>query len=604
MSRDEETPEPTAEGDPSAPTRPTDPSGPEPAGDATAPEPPERVAEAAEPGPVGKVPAPGAAGEAAEPGALGEAAEPVPGFAVVISGDGSAVIDGEPVPSPDGLTVDAAILDVLHGYARDRGATVTATVSDPSAGYVAFVEVAPDGSSTLVDQREQPQPSRTAEAPPAPARAPMPGAEGSPEPVENENPAAAHAGTGPAGNGPTERFAEGAAPDERLNEDVDDLDFDRAEEGLDDEDDLAAADDDHDHGDDDDDDFDVEAYTLARQRRRESMPLPPPPSPSGGSDLGGGGEPGARPVPQPAPQLVRRSGTRQSDDEYVGPGLLHRPLVVGPVALVAAALVIVPLVILGSGGSDDGGHQKQTARSSDETNGRPQAEKSGPISTSSASMSPPPRSSASPSAGPKESKGAKESKGPKGAKDPRSGGGVTVTVTARPPQATVTAKPAQDTAATAVNRLARNDPSGRHICYRAYVSGQGWQKPVCDGTMAGTSGRNRPIKALNIAVSGGGGSAANAFVDDPGSSNGQGKWEPQWTAVIADGRNNYIGSTKKNAPAMSGFAINIGSGRICQTAKVHGSDWGGQGCADARPGYIFGGALENARWLEAVKFTV
>jgi hypothetical protein len=543
MSRDEETPEATTEGDPAAPGKPTDPSRPEHAG---------------------------------------EASEPVPRFAVVISGDGSAAIDGEPVPSADGLTVDAAILDVLHGYARDRGTTVTATVSDPSAGYVAFVEVAPDGSSTLVDQQEQRSPT----------------AEGPPEPAENENTAAADAGTGPAEIGSADEFTEEAAPDDPLDADVDgdDLDADdRYEEALNDEEDEDDFDDDKEDDDaDGEDDFDVEAYALEQQRWRESASPPAPPSP------GGGGDPGARPVPQ----LVRRNGTRQSDDEYVAPGLLHRPLVVGPVALVAAALVIVPLVILGSGGSDDAGRRKQAARSSDEMSRNPQGEQSGPISTTSAGMSPPPSPSASRSAEPKESKGAKESKGPKGAKDPRSGGGVTVTVTARPPQATVTAKPAQDTAATAVNRLARNDPSGRHICYRAYVSGQGWQKPVCDGTMAGTSGRNRPIKALNIAVSGSGGSAANAFVHDPGSSNGQGKWEPQWTAVIADGRNNYIGSTKKNAPVMSGFAINIGSGRICQTAKVHGFDWGGQGCADARPGYIFGGALENARWLEAVKFTV
>ncbi|MFJ6832968.1 hypothetical protein [Streptomyces sp. NPDC091209] len=595
MSRDAETPEPTTGGDPAAPGKPTDLSGPEPVGEASAPV---VLGKTSAPVVLGEASAPVTLGEASAPGLVGEVSESAPRFAVVISGDGSATIDGEPVPSADGVTVDAAILDVLHGYARDRGTTVAATVSDPSAGYVAYVEVAPDGSSTLVDQRERPEPSWTAE--------------GSPEPAENENTAAAHAGTGPAGDGPAggsaEDFAEEATPDEPLDEDVDNnLDADdRTEEDLDAEDELddADAEDGLDDADDDDDDFDVEAYTLARQRWRESASLPPPPSPGGGSDLGEGGDPGVRPVPHLVPQLVRRSGTRQSDDEYVGPGLLHRPLVVGPVALVVAALVIVPLVILGSGGSDDGGRQKQAARSSDETSGRPRAEKSGPISTSSASMSPPPSSSASPSAGPKESKGAKESKGPKGTRDPRSGGGVTVTVTARPPQATVTAKPAQDTAATAVNRLARNDPSGRHICYRAYVSGQGWQKPVCDGTMAGTSGRNRPIKALNIAVSGSGGSAANAFVHDPKSSTGQGRWEPQWTAVIADGRNNYIGSTKASAPAMSGFAINIGSGRICQTAKLHGFDWGGQGCADARPGYIFGGALENDRWLEAVKFTV
>lgn len=170
--------------------------------------------------------------------------------------------------------------------------------------------------------------------------------------------------------------------------------------------------------------------------------------------------------------------------------------------------------------------------------------------------------------------------------------------------ATVTAKPPQDTAATAVRRLAKDDPSGRHICYRAYVTGQGWQKPVCDGTIAGTTGQNSPIKALNIAVSGTGGSAANAFVNNPQSANGQGEWEPQWTAIIADDEDNYIGSTKRDARYMLGFAVNIGSGQICQTVQVHNSGWGQQSCANARPDYVFGGTLDNSLWLEAVKFTV
>ena len=42
---------------------------------------------------------------------------------------------------------------------------MTATISDPSAGYVAFVEVAPDGSSSLLEQ----QGAGTADVPPEPA---------------------------------------------------------------------------------------------------------------------------------------------------------------------------------------------------------------------------------------------------------------------------------------------------------------------------------------------------------------------------------------------------------------------------------------------------
>ena len=165
------------------------------------------------------------------------------------------------------------------------------------------------------------------------------------------------------------------------------------------------------------------------------------------------------------------------------------------------------------------------------------------------------------------------------------------------------AKPALDTAATAVNQLARNDP-GRHICYRAYVASRGWQKPVCDGTVAGTTNQNRSIKALDIAVRGTGGVAANAFVHKPGSTDGKGVWKPHWTANTADGKDIYIGSTKKNAPNMLGFAINIGSGgQICQAAHVGNIGWGQWGCVGPRPDYVFGGTLSNDLWLDAVKFT-
>ncbi|MEU9239285.1 hydrolase [Streptomyces sp. NPDC048385] len=170
--------------------------------------------------------------------------------------------------------------------------------------------------------------------------------------------------------------------------------------------------------------------------------------------------------------------------------------------------------------------------------------------------------------------------------------------------ATVTAKPRQDTAATAVNRLAADDPSGRHICYRAYVQGSGWQKPVCDGTMAGTVGKNLPIKAINIAVYGVQGSAANSFVYDPQSTNGQGRWNPNWTAIIADGKDNYIGSTKASDPYIEGFAVNIGNGQTCNYAKVRDHDWGDQWCKGARPDLDFVGTLDNTLWLEAFKLTV
>ncbi|MFJ5174255.1 hydrogenase expression protein HypA [Streptomyces griseoviridis] len=172
------------------------------------------------------------------------------------------------------------------------------------------------------------------------------------------------------------------------------------------------------------------------------------------------------------------------------------------------------------------------------------------------------------------------------------------------PTATVTARAPLNTAATAVNRLARNDPDGRHICYRAFVSGRGWQTPVCDGTMAGTAGQGKQITALNIAVWKVGGAAANALLHDPGSTSGNAKWQPQWTAITADGKNVYIGSSKKGAPFMTGFAMNVGTGSVCQSVRMQGGDWSAQYCKNARPEYLFGGTTDNARWFEALKLTV
>ncbi len=495
-----------------------------------------------------------------EPEGAGEPSAPAARHAVVISGDGSAAIDGEPVPVAEGESVDAAILDRLQAYARDVNAHVTATISDPSAGYVAFVEVAPDGSSSLLEQQEPHEPHE----PQAQVQDP----ESPHEPVEA-------AGLDIADLDDDDAFGTSEDGDEDGDEGLDAGLYAGLDEGL---------------NENLDEGFDAEAYSR-EQQRRPTGPPPPPPAPS--------------PVVRLGPKVAPGNGRRQSDDEYKSPGLLHKPLVVGPVAIGVAALVIVPLVILGSSAPDKTERQKQTARSSS-ANGTPLARDT----TSAASPPPsalPGGTTASPSAKPKASGSAKAPKkgggagGTGGAGGP---GGITVTVTAKPPRATVTAKPAQDTAATAVKRLHQNDPSGRHICYRAYLSGQGWQKPVCDGTLAGTTSGTHPIQALNIAVYGGDGSAANAFVHDAKSTSGQGKWEPQWTAVIGDGKNNYIGSTKSGAPYMTGFAINIGSGQICRSAKVHGYDWGSSDCTQPRPGYLFGGALENTRWLEAVKLWV
>ncbi|MFJ4534663.1 hypothetical protein ACIP39_01585 [Streptomyces tibetensis] len=491
--------------------------------------------------------------------------EPSPHFTVVIAGDGSAAVDGEPVPVTEGTTVDAAILDLLHGHARDRDTAVTAAISDPGAGYVAHVEVFPDGSSALRQQEEE------AAADPV-------------SPFVHE--AGAPVGTGAAAE------AGGSDP-------------------------VPAGDD---RDDPDPDDFDEAAYALPGP---EGPPATHPGLRPEGAQGDGpqpeetlatrpgsqhDGAPATRPgsPSAPAPLPARRPGSRQSDDEFDGPGLLGRPLVVGPVALGVAALVVVPLVIMGSGGSGDGGNREETAA---RAGGSPSASASPALSPSSLPIPPPPASPSDEDADKGKGKG-KEGSGkkpkPKDTSGANGAGRVTVTVTARPPAATttVTAEPPQDTAASAVKRLAASDPSGRHICYRAYVSGQGWQKPVCDGTMAGTSGRNRPIKALNFAVHGVGGSAANAFRHTAKPVDGRGEWQPSWTAVTGDGRDFTIGSAKRNAPDMLGFALNVGTGEICNTVRLRGHDWGGPVCSKPRPDFTFGGTLDNDVWLEAVKLTV
>ncbi|UIX34071.1 hypothetical protein [Streptomyces sp. GQFP] len=166
-------------------------------------------------------------------------------------------------------------------------------------------------------------------------------------------------------------------------------------------------------------------------------------------------------------------------------------------------------------------------------------------------------------------------------------------------------KPQVKTAATAVQALATRDP-GRHVCYRVYVENLGWQAAVCDGATAGTVGQERPVKALNIAVSGTNGTAATAFVHNPDSTDGKGHYNAPWKGAV-DGIDLYIGSARNSAPDMLGFAISVDNSNsvICQTSHVHNEGWHNMGCDE--PGgenLIFGGTLSNDLWLEAVRFTV
>ncbi|MEN8654032.1 hypothetical protein ABCR94_26365 [Streptomyces sp. 21So2-11] len=158
-------------------------------------------------------------------------------------------------------------------------------------------------------------------------------------------------------------------------------------------------------------------------------------------------------------------------------------------------------------------------------------------------------------------------------------------------------KPATNTAASAVQQLATQSP-GRHICYRAFVANSGWQRAVCDGATAGTEGKGTTIKALDISVAGTNGTSATAYFHEVG-------WKNPWKSVT-NGADLYIGTAKNSAVSLSGFAISVREGNICQNTHVSESGWLGLGCDTPQTSnnYIFGGAVEKKRTLEAVRFTV
>ncbi|NEA68417.1 hypothetical protein [Streptomyces sp. SID12488] len=162
------------------------------------------------------------------------------------------------------------------------------------------------------------------------------------------------------------------------------------------------------------------------------------------------------------------------------------------------------------------------------------------------------------------------------------------------------AGPAVGTAAYAVLQLADRNP-GKHVCYRAYVTGMGWQGTQCDGATAGSEGQNRPIKALNIAVTGTNRVDASPWMQGTG-------WKGQDWKGAAVGVNLTIGTASDSAPNMGGFAISVdgAKGTICQTAHIRNGGWLERACdtPETKNNYIFGGTLSADLWLEAVRFTV
>ncbi|MEW2218986.1 RICIN domain-containing protein [Streptomyces sp. NPDC006990] len=231
-------------------------------------------------------------------------------FDVVITGEGAASIDGEPVPVLGEQPLDTAILDTLHGYAQLRDDPVTAAISNPATGYAVRVEVGPDGSSRLAEQDAADGGAPGGGA--GDAAAAVPAAPPGPAPAPPAEPAAGEAPTAPqpaAGDGASAAGA--SAVDAPVGQ----------------------------------------PRPAARSRTAlPSIPRPSIPRPS---------MPSIRRPSLPALSPGSRKGeggaNRGSDVEFVPTSLLKKPWVVGGVAVAVAALVTTPLALAGasSGGSGD-----------------------------------------------------------------------------------------------------------------------------------------------------------------------------------------------------------------------------------------------------------
>jgi len=137
---------------------------------------------------------------------------------------------------------------------------------------------------------------------------------------------------------------------------------------------------------------------------------------------------------------------------------------------------------------------------------------------------------------------------------------------------------------------------GRHICYRAYVSDIGWQKPVCDSSLAGTTAATLPIEGLDLAVSGTGGVCANGYDTNTG-------WERSSWLCAVDGGDLYIGKPGTGS-WMDGIGISVGSGTACASADLQGSGWP-QNPTCTTPGHwVFFGSLSYSVRIYGLTFTV
>ncbi|GGY10081.1 hypothetical protein [Streptomyces anandii] len=106
-------------------------------------------------------------------------------FEVRITGEERAEIGGQPLVPEPGQCVRDAVLDRLQQFARERAATVAATVDDGSGAAGFLVQVSPDGSSRVLgpgtaqvrpvpDRPEPCEPPKSPEAGPVPEPGPAP----------------------------------------------------------------------------------------------------------------------------------------------------------------------------------------------------------------------------------------------------------------------------------------------------------------------------------------------------------------------------------------------------------------------------------------------
>ncbi|MGP3973550.1 RICIN domain-containing protein [Streptomyces sp. 8N114] len=214
-------------------------------------------------------------------------------FEVLIADDGSASIDGEPVPVIGDQPLDIAILDTLHGYAQLRDTPVTAAISNPSTGYAVRIEVGPDGSSQLLAQdagSDAGGGTPAASGPSVPAGDAMSGVPGQEGPSPQGPPPQGPSPQGPSPQGPS-----------------------------------------------------------GSDKRRVAMPSIPRPSiprpslsrPSLSRLSASRRSPGAG-----------KAGARGSDEEFRPSSLLKKPWTVAAAAVALAALITTPIALAGSGGEE------------------------------------------------------------------------------------------------------------------------------------------------------------------------------------------------------------------------------------------------------------